>query len=166
MQRAEVQRSVPRSAELQHASSQTITGSYGGTIASVASNAYVSIENMAESTVQAASVPNFGGLLGSVGDGCTIETNGVSVNGTYSTGVTVAGGGLIGNIGQGSSLRLDGITRLESGTTGSGNAKYGQLVGTQNSSLIYAMPGWADKYVRNNGQIVDDIGNYGQVVRL
>lgn len=148
------------------ASSQTITGSYGGAIASVASNSYVSIENMAEGTVQAASVPNFGGLLGSVGDGCTIEMNGVSVNGTYSTGVTVAGGGLIGTIGQGSSLRLDGITRLESGTTGSGNVKYGQLVGMQNSSLIYAMPGWADKYVRNNGQIVDDIGNYGQVVRL
>ncbi|MDD3360727.1 MAG: hypothetical protein PHW34_03550 [Hespellia sp.] len=148
-----------------NASGQTITGSYGGAIASVVSNSYVLIRNMAERTGKADSVPNFGGLLGNVGDGCTIQTNGVSVKGNYSAGVTT-GGGLIGSIGQGSSFRLDGVTRLEEGTIGVGTVQYGQLVGTQNNSLIYAKPGWAVQYVRNNEQIVDDIGSYGQVVRL
>ena len=79
------------------------------------------------------------------------------------------GGGLAGDMQPGSVLSLSGITNLkDSSFTISGNV--GQLVGSQDSALIFANGSGTDNgwtYIRSSKKAkIDDIGNYGQVIRL
>lgn len=77
------------------------------------------------------------------------------------------GGGVLGKAERGSTLCLDGTTDL-SGTKFKEtyiNEYTGQIVGTQESALIYAKSDW--KLIRQStAQELDDIGTYGEVIRL
>lgn len=77
------------------------------------------------------------------------------------------GGGVLGKAERGSTLCLSGTTDL-SGTKFKANYinEYtGQIVGTQESALIYAKPDWT-LIRQSTAQELDDIGTYGQVIRL
>ena len=87
------------------------------------------------------------------------------------------GGGIVGVAARGSTLRLAGTTELTNVTftahalgqnpvdeTNNRNAN-GQIVGVQNAAVIYAAKSWVLTRPDNPGEI-DDIGNYGSVIRL
>lgn len=114
----------------------------------------------------------FGGLVGNLGEGCVLKT-GDTVEIATTDAATPAditkGGGLVGQANAGSVVRLSGITDLGN-VSYTASASVGQLVGKQEKSLIFAAGGGADnnwKYHRSKKAArVDDIGNYGQVIRL
>lgn len=77
------------------------------------------------------------------------------------------GGGVLGKAERGSTLCLSGTTNL-SGTKFYAsyiNEYTGQIVGTQDSALIYAKSDWT-LIRQSTAQELDDIGTYGQVIRL
>ncbi|MGN0734050.1 MAG: hypothetical protein ACI4LC_07745 [Emergencia sp.] len=87
------------------------------------------------------------------------------------------GGGIVGAAARGSTLRLAGKTDL-TGVTFTAHAlgqnpgiityyrnANGQIAGIQNAALIYAAKSWVLTRPNNPGEI-DDIGNYGSVIRL
>ena len=87
------------------------------------------------------------------------------------------GGGVVGVTGRKSTLRLAGKTDLSNvtfaaaslGQNPGSESNYrntnGQIVGAQNASIIYAAKTWELTRPTNRGEI-DDIGNYGSVIRL
>lgn len=87
------------------------------------------------------------------------------------------GGGIVGVAGRKSTLRLAGTTDLRSvtfaeaslgqnpGSEGNYRNTNGQIVGVQNASIIYAAKSWILNRPSSRGEI-DDIGNYGSVIRL
>ena len=87
------------------------------------------------------------------------------------------GGGIVGVTGRKSTLRLAGTTNLAGvtftahavGQNPGSDVNYrnanGQIVGVQNASIIYAAKTWTLTRPTNPGEI-DDIGNYGSVIRL
>lgn len=116
----------------------------------------------------------FGGITGLLAQGSIVQTNNITV--TTSDTTINRGGGLVGYA-EKSVINVSGTTNL-SGVTydkDSGkNAKTGWLVGWQESALIYANGdgngnGWT--YIRGKEnttgkQAMNDIGNYGQIIRL
>lgn len=109
----------------------------------------------------------FGGIVGTISDNSILT---VLENLTITTHNNVQnGGGIVGEMKPGSILSLSGITNL-SGVKYDLSKKTGQLIGKQDSSLIFAKgsgndSGWT--YVRSSQKPkLDDIGNYGQVIRL
>ncbi|MGM9959013.1 MAG: beta strand repeat-containing protein [Erysipelotrichaceae bacterium] len=75
------------------------------------------------------------------------------------------GGGVLGNAERGSTLCLGGTTDLSGTQFNNINEYTGQIVGTQESALIYAKSDW--KLIRQtSAQELDDIGTYGSVIRL
>lgn len=157
--------------------------SFGGAIGIVDSLAYVKADGLsvtAIGTAQGDSAGFFGGLIGK-----TSTANGVFVDlGSFtlsadSTGFT--GGGVVGNFTNGV-LRLRGVTDMSAAKSQKG----GQLVGENDNVLVYALgtgsnyvalvvnaetgevttpaSGWTFK--RSNGSKVDDLGTWGEVVRL
>lgn len=126
----------------------------------------------------------FGGIVGRVKEKSVVKFSGTSkvttAGGKSKNDSRIwQGGGLVGWAESGSSVELSGTTDL-SGVSYAPRTCVGQLVGGQDSALIYARGdgsgnGW--KYIRapknqmtseiNNTQYdLDDIGNYGQVIRL
>lgn len=126
----------------------------------------------------------FGGAIGRVAEGSVVKTcNKIKITTEAANNKNDKkiweGGGLIGSALAGSAIELTGETDL-SGVSYVGNSCIGQLVAKQESALIYAKgsgsnDGW--KYIRtapsniyglNGGEksSLDDIGNYGQVLRL
>lgn len=87
------------------------------------------------------------------------------------------GGGIVGVAGRKSTLRLAGTTNLSNVTFSAASLGQnpasesncrntnGQIVGAQNASIIYAAKTWELTRPTNRGEI-DDIGNYGSVIRL
>lgn len=82
------------------------------------------------------------------------------------------GGGVLGNAARGSTLCLSGTTDLSKtqfNSTNVSNANVantmGQIVGTQESALIYAKSDWT-LIRQSTPQELDDIGTYGSVIRL
>lgn len=132
---------------------------YYGVYVEMSSNVKADIVNSTSADV------NYGGLAGKVCDNSVMKMNGVEVNSngkSVSTGIP--SGGLIGSIGKGAALYLTGQTNLSNFIMEPG-VNSGQLVGQQNGSLIYADSSWT--YVRSTTpKSVDDIGNYGQILRL
>lgn len=119
----------------------------------------------------------FGGLVGLLEEKCILNTNGTTMVSTSSA--IAAGGGLVGEMKLGSVLRLSGTTDLSCVTyqrqtvmsAPTANTKHvGQLVGYQNGSLVFATgSGNDDNWTYNRSTVtdrLDDIGNYGQVIRL
>lgn len=134
------------------------TGNYSGVIGYVNCAAYIKFENI---SVSAAGCTGndvwFGGILGHSekafidAENITVDTNG-----------ELRGGGLIENMKSGV-LRISGKTDFSNSTTVSYG---GQIVGTRgDKTLIYAKDGW--KFVRSTvPSSYDDIGNWGEVIRL
>lgn len=115
-----------------------------------------------------------GGITGLLAQGSIVQTNNITV--TTSDTTINRGGGLVGYA-EKSVINVSGTTNLsgviydkDSGK----NAKTGWLVGWQESALIYANGdgngnGWT--YIRGKEnttgkQAMNDIGNYGQIIRL
>ena len=122
----------------------------------------------------------FGGLVGKTGEnGSLLDIGSVTVstrNNNYK------GGGIVGQMNAGV-LRLSGKTDLTNAParkskSTDGNNTTGQIVGYRASALIYALGtgadsdatyenGWCfDRYSKTNSNYVDDIGNWGEVVRF
>ena len=141
---------------------------YGGAIGLVGSAAYIKAENV---TVTAAGTDKgwFGGLIGE-----TSETNGVFIDlgdFTLNTGTTendtftaenFTGGGIVGTFNNGV-LRLSGTTDMTNGKPADG--ANGQLIGINDNVLTYAVDSnWT--YKRSSGANCDDLGTWGEVVRV
>ena len=148
---------------------------YGGAVAVIGNDAstpvYVQIIDTFNSTFSGVDKSgSFGGIAAYLKTDSVLE-----LNATFSTtGCTniPKGGGVLGNADRGSTLCLSGTTDL-SGTqfsnTNVSNANVantlGQIVGTQESAMIYAKSDW--KLIRQtSAQELDDIGTYGEVIRL
>lgn len=112
----------------------------------------------------------FGGVIGSTGN-----TSSMIDVGTFKlkTSDEFNGGGIVGVLKNGV-LRLSGTTEMTEARTK--YTKGAQIVGTRENSLVYAAgtgsddnavynTGWTfNRYI--NGQYADDIGTWGQVVRV
>ena len=109
----------------------------------------------------------FGGLVGLLGEKCVLNTKETTTVSTDSA--ITSGGGLVGEAKSGSVVRLSGITDLSNVAYTAGNT-VGQLVANQNRALIFAAGSGSDNnwtYNRSTATYrLDDIGNYGQVIRL
>lgn len=166
---------------------------FGGAIGLVDSAAYVYSDgvsisatgtNLRNDYADLTSYAYFGGLIGA-----TSTTSGVFVDlgdFTLTTSENFKGGGVVGTFNNGV-LRLSGTTDML-GSMPEGNyltnaddsarqGYYGQIVGYNDNVLVYALGngltdantadyqnGW--RYVRSNGAVSDDLGTWGQVVRL
>ena len=146
----------------------------GGMIGELGENVYLQVGNVQITVSDAYAKDNacgFGGIAGHLSANSVLQvTDNVKV--IVSSGTVTSGGGLVGYADSGSILELSGETDL-SGVNYSASQYVGQLVGGQNCALIYARGdgngnGW--KYIRSNfasgSSYVNDIGNYGEILRL
>lgn len=136
-------------------------GYYGGIIGVISDDSYVKLSGV---TVNASYCKDnlnnvFGGLAG-YSETAFID----AVNVTVNTNGQFIGGGAVGKMNSGV-LRFSGKTNL-GGTEAvyDGSKGGGQIVGTRENALIYAKDGWI--FIRGTAVEVDDIGNWGQVVRF
>ena len=153
------------------AASSDSFAAFGGAIGLVDSAAYIKANGItvnATGTAQRDSADYFGGLIGR-----TSTANGVFVDlGNFTLSADSAGfkgGGIVGSFKNGV-LRLSGTTDMSSAKSKKG----GQLVGDNDNVLTYALgtgtngtayeDGWTFK--RSNGSKVDDLGTWGEVVRI
>lgn len=118
----------------------------------------------------------FGGAVGGMFYDSVLE---IAENATFlPTASNIKyGGSIVGVTGRKSTLLLAGTTDLTGvtftahalGQNPGSEANYrnanGQIVGVQNASIIYAAKSWTLTRPTNSGEI-DDIGNYGSVIRL
>lgn len=153
------------------AASSDSFAAFGGVIGLVDSAAYIRANGItvnATGTAQRDSADYFGGLIGK-----TSTAKGVFVDlGNFTLSADSAGfkgGGIVGSFKNGV-LRLSGTTDMSSAKSQKG----GQLVGDNDNVLTYALgtgtngtayeDGWTFK--RSNGSEVDDLGTWGEVVRI
>ena len=114
---------------------------------------------------------SFGGITAKLREGSVISQAGETVISTDGTAVN-AGGGIVGIADAGSAVRLKGTTDISGVSFNSTGTRIGQLVGVQDSALVYAEGSGSDAktggwdYIRSGNVKFDDIGNYGQVYRL
>lgn len=148
----------------------------GGLVGGLENSSSMSVDNVTINANNPSSTEGFGGLVGVLGAKSVLKTEHTVTVTTYQN--IDRGGGLVGKADSGSVFRLDGITDLSNTTyttytaSTSPSVFVGQLVGNQNSALIFATgsgnqgdSNWI--YKRSTIQNrVDDIGNYGQVIRL
>ncbi|MDD4849982.1 MAG: hypothetical protein PHO10_04715 [Gemmiger sp.] len=141
---------------------------YGGLIASIGTNSYVEVDGLSVTTSYASGLnpTTYGGIAAKVGAGSVLKLSNVTANGPYDA--TGSGGGLVGEIGgeigEGAALYLTGTTTMKGNTTAGTSTSHGQLVGKQTKSLVFAAKDW--QLQRAAALQMDDIGNYGQVIRL
>lgn len=109
----------------------------------------------------------FGGLSGKI-EGKSIA----ALEGTIAVKVgnnIERGGGLVGDMQPGSVLSLSGTTDLKDSSFAV-SENVGQLVGRQDCALVFANGSGTDggwSYIRSSQKVkIDDIGTYGQVIRL
>ncbi|MCR5541378.1 MAG: hypothetical protein K6F71_11275, partial [Ruminococcus sp.] len=159
--------------------------SYGGVIGIVDSSAYVQVDNVEVNATNADNTESFGGVIGA-----TSSSQGVFADmGNFKlTASNLKGGGIVGTFNNGV-LRLSGTTDLSAATITSAD-NCGQLVGFNNNVLVYALgDGTAGydsenpnatpvsptafnntannwRYLRPDGAQVDDLGTWGEVVRI
>ena len=145
---------------------------YSGVIAEVTGKSYVKMNNLTVNADQQVANGNyFGGLVANCSEGSGFFDIGtVKVSSTKNNTVNNdASGGLIGKMEDGV-VRLSGTTDLSGIQPGGEDSQYGQLVGSRNNVLIYAVgtgsnAGWT--LVRDGkGKCVSDIGNWGEVIRV
>lgn len=121
----------------------------------------------------------YGGIAARVSEGCVLKldgrnvvsTRGENLKDTSADKYIWQGGGVAGYVADGAAVELNGTTDL-SGTYIKQRGANATVIGAQGNALIYAHGdgngtdgGW--KLIRPSEQnAVDDIGNYGQVLRL
>ena len=117
----------------------------------------------------------FGGLVGCLRQGSILKAYGEVKVVTAGTDPCIwQGGGVIGRAEAGSVLELSGLTDLSDAKYAGNRSNVGWLVGYQNNALIYARgdgigSGWTYKRgsdTKRNKDYVNDIANYGQIIRL
>ena len=117
----------------------------------------------------------FGGLVGCLGQGSILKAYGEVKVVTAGTDPCIwQGGGVIGRAEAGSVLELSGLTDLSDAKYAGNRLNVGWLVGYQSNALIYARgdgigSGWTYKRgsdTKRNKDYVNDIANYGQIIRL
>ena len=122
----------------------------------------------------AASTRGFGGVAGQLAAGSILKAVNLTVKTRDPADPNYAiweGGGLVGYADAGSVLELSGTTDISGARFNPFQNKYvGQLVGAQNNALIYARGdgngnGWTFKRSATAYK-VNDIGNYGEILRL
>ncbi len=147
---------------------------YGGAVGSIRSDnndtaVYVKVDNFTmRSEGNVDSCTYFGGVIGSAGSkGSMLDIGNISITTTKN----YKGGGVVGQLNAGV-LRLSGVTNLSGANASSG----GQIVGERTNALVYALGsgndegasfenGW--KFIRSTNDVaVDDIGTWGEVVRI
>lgn len=114
----------------------------------------------------------FGGIIGCLSTGSILKMTGtvkITTGNNFSKG-----GGIVGETAAGSAVEFNGTTDLSEVKYAWDKTNEGQLIGRQESSLIYARGdgngnGW--KFIRTNAanntnKELNDIGNYGEVIRL
>lgn len=142
----------------------------GGFVGEIGENVYLQVSD-AEITVSNITTTQescgFGGVVGHLSSNSILSiADSVKVT---NSGTISGGGGLVGVASSGSILEISGTTDL-SGVNYSASQYVGQLVGMQDCALIFAHGdgngnGW--KYIRSNKDSkINDIGNYGEVIRL
>lgn len=171
-----------------NAASQTSFNAFGGAIGLVDSAAYITADDVnitaggtnMRTAINSNECPNyafFGGLVGA-----TANSNGVLIDlGNFTLNTNneyFCGGGVVGQFYNGV-LRLSGTTDMTgakpdgSYTTDNNTAMrfacYGQLVGTNDNVLVYALGNGKDSnwtFERSSGAVSDDLGTWGEVVRI
>lgn len=143
--------------------------SYGGAIGIAGSAAYVKADGLTVNSTNAGKKDSdsfYGGLIGK-----TSDNNGVFVDlGSFTLNApNFKGGGVVGSFKNGV-LRLSGVTNMSAAKA----ARGGQLIGENDNVLTYALgtgsngtayeSGWT--FTRSNGSQVDDLGTWGEVVRV
>ncbi|MDO4475273.1 MAG: hypothetical protein Q4B59_00620 [Lachnospiraceae bacterium] len=113
-------------------------------------------------TIRNAGDYGFGGLVSNVQERALVIADTVTVNSPV-TATKRGGGGLAGSTKQGSILILKNSVDL-SACILNHDGNNGQIVGNQNSSLIYGEGCAIKRYA--NGLLLDDIGNYGEIYRV
>lgn len=143
----------------------------GGLVGEIGKNVYLQVSD-AEITVSNTTAKNeacgFGGVVGHLSSNSILSiADSVKVT---NSGTISGGGGLVGAASSGSILEISGTTDL-SGVNYNVSQFVGQLVGMQDCALIFAHGdgngnGWT--YIRrsNLDSKINDIGNYGEVIRL
>lgn len=144
----------------------------GGFVGEIGENVYLQVSD-AEITVSNITTTQescgFGGVVGHLSSNSILSiADSVKVT---NSGTISGGGGLVGVASSGSIFEISGTTDL-SGVKYNVSQYVGQLVGMQDCALIFAHGdgndngnGW--KYIRSNSvSKINDIGNYGEVIRL
>ena len=145
----------------------------GGLVGELAGNVYLQVSD-AEITVSNTTAKNeacgFGGVVGHLSSNSILSiADSVKVT-TPNEPKLSSGGGLVGTASSGSILEISGRTDL-SGVNYNVSQNVGQLVGMQDCALIFAHGdgngnGWTYKRSSNLVSKINDIGNYGEVIRL
>ena len=156
---------------------------HGGLIGKVGGNinnntaVYVEVNGTSSDGIQItvsnpAAQNRFGGIIGCLSTGSILKMTGTV---KITTGYNFSkGGGIVGETAAGSAVEFNGTTDLSEVKYAWDKTNEGQLIGRQESSLIYARGdgngnGW--KLIRTNAanntnKELNDIGNYGEVIRL
>lgn len=156
---------------------------HGGLIGKVGENnnnnaaVYVEVNGTSSDGIQItvsnpAAQNRFGGIIGCLSTGSILKMTGtVKITTEYNIS---RGGGIVGETAAGSAVEFNGTTDLSEIKYAWDKTNEGQLIGRQESSLIYARGdgngnGW--KFIRTNAanntnKELNDIGNYGEVIRL
>ena len=154
---------------------------HGGLIGKVGENnnaaVYVEVNGTSSDGIQItvsnpAAQNRFGGIIGCLSEGSVLKMTGTV---KITTGNNISkGGGIVGEAKAGSAVEFNGTTDLSEVKYAWDKTSEGQLIGRQESSLIYARGdgngnGW--KFIRTNAanntnKELNDIGNYGEVIRL
>ena len=135
---------------------------FGGTIGIADSASYIKTNGTVSVTARGtARSVYFGGLVGatSADRGVFVDLGNFTLN---TGGENFKGGGVVGLFNNGV-LRLSGTTTMTNAKPASA-ANCGQLVGNNNNVLTYAASGWT--FNRSNGAKTDDLGTWGEVVRV
>lgn len=171
---------LTKSFTVEHVNVTTSGGSstnYGGTIASLTGNSavYVKVNDFScTSNSGASGCSYFGGAVGDSGSrGSLLDIGDITVVVKKNNALdTFTGGGVVGKHNSGV-LRLSGTTDLSQATAGS----KGQIVGERTNGLVYALGSGEDedgttyeggwRLIRSSTDAnVDDIGTWGEVVRI
>ena len=154
-----------------NATENTALSTFGGVFGYVDSASYVKVDNVEVNAVNPENASLFGGVIGetSADDGVFADIGSFKL-----TASGYKGGGIVGKFNNGV-LRLSGTTNMSAATPASANG-CGQLIGENDNVLVYALgngssasptafsSGWS--YLRCSGAQADDLGTWGEVVRL
>ena len=145
----------------------------GGLVGEIGENVYLQVSD-AEITVSKTTAKEkecgFGGVVGHLSSNSILSiAESVKVT-TPNKPKLSGGGGIVGAASSGSILEISGTTDL-SGVNYNVSQYVGQLVGIQECALIFAHGdgngnGWTYKRSSNSVSKINDIGNYGEVIRL
>ena len=142
---------------------------YGGAVGSLADGyaSYIKSSDFTNTVTSCDKASVFGGLIGTTANTYSlIDCGSITLNTNNSQ---LTGGGIVGRL-QNGVLRLTGTTDMTHAQVMSGNS-CGQIVGYRDNALVYAVgngssSGWIFYRYVTASQTVDDIGTWGEVVRV